>query len=520
MSRGGFARLLGERALLLSTPPPLAARLLLAAHALCPSLPSYALSAAALLLEWGEAGKCLALLGCCREELLRQDEARLFQASKNRSLLLLAEANSNPNESATPTARSSPSTAQLLVQAASVAAGRAGSEALETSLPDQLEGILYSIGMEANQDGEREEAIALLLAAHILQPRSHRTAFAASRALMQSGDILAGVQLLGTVDFSQVDPSEQAILRGNRERKELSTRKMEYLTLLNAARKIQASTGGEGGWGRRAVERRAGALRKGGGEQWIGKKEAKQDGDASRGGAWRSSRPARGPPFPSGSFAAPSTQRNARKRFARSLIIKECNGFIEKQLVCAEIKRLQLSVWRVCLVYMTHDELRYQRVRSRHQSLLRLAGAEAAKASDTDMYGNVAYEVRDGTPLRRVPLDQLAEVRLNVEDFVVSIKEKRGGGKKVHRLLLSSADEAQLWATNLLQAPSPHRLISFAGHNCRGYMEGLNEDGAFEVTPPFSSRGLSSVTLASRPAGGAARCGRPQRRALRPRPPP
>jgi len=109
---------------------------------------------------------------------------------------------------------------------------------------------------------------------------------------------------------------------------------------------------------------------------------------------------------------------------------------------------------------VTFNELRYQK---------------ANKSEERDLEGNRKFELSSSSPIKRVPLSEVFEVRANFDDCVTTIKVKGSLRTKTHRLLLNSADETELWAVNLLQ------LASLLGAECVGWVEGTNDDGVLEV---------------------------------------
>ena len=338
--------------------------------------------------------------------------------------------------------------------------------------------ILNSMATDARAEGDRAEASALFLAAHVLRPHEHRYAISAANLLLEQGDIEAATALFGMLDekhlsrdqaalvnrttahFRQLQGAQrhvirlQASLRGFMVRRSMSRwLRDEHVVMMMLALESEQAVNVQRRW--RA--RRDRQLRE------VETRATLRLQAAVRGFRSRKELPERKLRHLILTNAARRIQRHTRKRYARQVILTQCSGFIEKQARLAKLGPIELSVWQICWVYVTRDDLRYQK---------------AGKADDLDKDDKVRYEIKHASRPKRIPFELVVEVRAQLDDCVLVIKQKRGnwGTRTItHRLLLSNEDEAELWAVNVLQ------LAVLAGAKCVGKLEGTNDDGFLEV---------------------------------------
>lgn len=135
--------------------------------------------------------------------------------------------------------------------------------------------------------------------------------------------------------------------------------------------------------------------------------------------------------------AARKIQRYTRLSLARKAMKAQCRGVLEKQgqIAVPLLGRMELVVWQTRFVYATDRELCYSRLNK-------------DKTPNEATTKSVAY--RD-----------VAEIKAILEERLLVL----GCVRRTYKFAFATADECELWATNLLQ------LANLAGYDVEGFIE-------------------------------------------------
>ena len=95
--------------------------------------------------------------------------------------------------------------------------------------------------------------------------------------------------------------------------------------------------------------------------------------------------------------AARTIQRATRKRFARTLLKKQCRGFVEKRSTKWRLGPIEMSVWQLSYVFATNFDFRYQKAK-----VCGRAGRDSARPPTRSSHptGSAAHPV--SSPMRPI----------------------------------------------------------------------------------------------------------------------